>query len=189
MVALFLYESASETLGGLPCESEICAQANQCRFALLGWCGAHQVSQKMGGIAESVADGSEVVVQKLAFSSSATANSIKVSYGAPVPWAFFSVAVIFLPLLLSNQINPPLLVSGRFSSDFDTRCLLKGAKIVLCVLLFTQPGKKVFFRHPCLFQFFFFLVWRFFLFCVSLPFCLPTFVYSRLSSWGRGLSR
>lgn len=32
----------------------------------------------MGGIAESVADGSEVVVQKLALSSSATENSIKV---------------------------------------------------------------------------------------------------------------
>eukprot|EP00903_Cladosiphon_okamuranus_P005834 g5775.t1 len=36
-----------------------------------------EVSQKMGGIAESVAHGSEVVVQKLALSSSATANSIK----------------------------------------------------------------------------------------------------------------
>ena len=33
----------------------------------------------MGGIAESVANGSEAVVQKLDLSSSATANSIKVS--------------------------------------------------------------------------------------------------------------
>lgn len=32
----------------------------------------------MGGIAESVANGSEAVVQKLDLSSSATANSIKV---------------------------------------------------------------------------------------------------------------
>lgn len=64
----------------------------------------HQVSQKMGGIAESVANGSEVVVQKLALSSSATANSIKVlpCIAERVPLALL-LAVLCCSLLLSSN--------------------------------------------------------------------------------------
>ncbi|CAN0246722.1 unnamed protein product [Pylaiella littoralis] len=43
-----------------------------------------EVSQKMGGIAESVADGSEKVVQRMALSSTATINSIKEQHSAAV---------------------------------------------------------------------------------------------------------
>lgn len=60
---------------------DACAQRDKNAGNILVRCAVslHQVSEKMGGIAKSVANGSEVVVQKLALSSGATANSIKVS--------------------------------------------------------------------------------------------------------------
>lgn len=117
----------------------------------------------MGGIAESVANGSESVTKKLALSSSATANSIKVClcvYSASQLsdgcWPYFTRKVMC--------IVPPPTASKSFTARVNAVPPLKTTMqlVVFCQLCSTDPSSSPFLCMKC-----FLLILQKFLFVIS----------------------